>query len=135
MGVFKLFNEYTFINNKYFISNPPPPQKKTTTKNKNKTKTKTKTKRNKETKKNLQTINSLVCRSFSINIYLNATNTLFPILLPPSQKKPQQKIKKINYRWVHGNFPMSIDLCTTNNLYRCLHPPSPPKKKTQRKPQ
>jgi hypothetical protein len=53
----------------------------------------------------------LVCRSFSINIYLNAANTLFPILLPPSQKKPQQKKKKINYLFVCYLFCFVLCLC------------------------
>ena len=58
----------------------------------------------------------------------------FQYSYPPPKKKNPTKNKKINYRWVHGNFPMSIHLCTTNNLYRSLHPPSPPQKTAEKTP-
>ena len=62
----------------------------------------THTKQNKTNNKQTNTINSLVCRSFSINIYSYATNTLYPILIPPKKSKAKKPEKKTQQKQIIG---------------------------------
>ena len=121
---------YTFKEQILYIqsSNPAPPQRKNNKRQKQDKNKKKKKKGIKERKKNPQTINSLVCRSFSINIYLYATNTLYPILLPPPPQKKNKTSTKNKEQIIDGCILISQWIYTyvKQILYVQASTPHPP---------